>query len=66
MLTGSISPTGISMSFISACGTSLSVFMGAIGILCNVGKVKENGEYFNKSKFKINWFKKDRWQKNKI
>ena len=30
------------MPFISAGGTSLSVFMGAIGILCNVGKVKEN------------------------
>ncbi|MBE5757622.1 MAG: hypothetical protein E7345_01650 [Clostridiales bacterium] len=28
------------MPFISAGGTSLSVFMGAIGVLCNVGKGK--------------------------
>ena len=41
MLIGSIPPTGIPMPFISAGGTSLSVFMGAIGILCNVGKVKK-------------------------
>ena len=40
MLIGSISPTGIPMPFISAGGTSLSVFMGAIGVLCNVGKSK--------------------------
>ena len=45
------------MPFISAGGTSLSVFMGAIGILCNVGKSKENSEEFKKSSFKINWFK---------
>ena len=38
MLKGAISPTGIPMPFISAGGTSLSVFMGEIGILCNVGK----------------------------
>jgi cell division protein FtsW len=38
MLRGSIPPTGIPMPFIFAGGTSLSVFMGAIGILCNVGK----------------------------
>lgn len=41
VVTGSIPPTGIPMPFISAGGTSLSVFMGAIGILCNVGKSKE-------------------------
>ena len=40
MLRGSISPRGIPMPFISAGGTSLSVVMGVIGILCNVGKSK--------------------------
>ena len=36
VVTGSIPPTGIPMPFISAGGTSLSVFMGAIGVLMNV------------------------------
>ena len=54
VVTGSIPPTGIPMPFISAGGTSLSVFMGAIGILCNVGKYKEDSEEFKKNKiFKI-------------
>jgi len=44
VVTGSIPPTGIPMPFISAGGTSLSVFMGAIGILCNVGKGKGDRE----------------------
>ena len=56
MLTGSILPTGIPMSFISAGGTSLSVFMGAIGILCNVGKSKESREEIVKNKCHINLF----------
>ena len=46
------------MPFISAGGTSLSVFMGAIGILCNVGKGKESREEFKKSRLEINLFKK--------
>lgn len=41
MLRGSIPPTGIPMPFISAGGTSLSVFMGAIGGYVMRGKVKE-------------------------
>ena len=45
------------MPFISAGGTSLSVFMGAIGILCNVGKSKESSEEFKKSKFELGLFK---------
>ncbi|MBQ7351660.1 MAG: putative lipid II flippase FtsW [Clostridia bacterium] len=57
VVTGSIPPTGIPMPFISAGGTSLSVFMGAIGILCNVGKSKENVEEFKKSKFELNFLK---------
>ena len=57
VVTGSIPPTGIPMPFISAGGTSLSVFMGAIGILCNVGKGKESSEEFKKNKFKLNLFK---------
>lgn len=51
VVTGSIPPTGIPMPFISAGGTSLSVFMGAIGILCNVGRSKESGEILSKKKF---------------
>lgn len=57
MLRGSIPLTGIPMPFISAGGTSISVFMGAIEILCNVGKGKESGEEFKKSKMAINLFK---------
>jgi cell division protein FtsW len=57
VVTGSIPPTGIPMPFISAGGTSLSVFMGAIGILCNVGKSGEGGVEFKKSKLEISWFK---------
>ena len=60
MLTASIPPTGIPMPFISAGGTSLSVFMGAIGILCNVGKSKGNSEILNKSKFNFYLFKKNK------
>jgi len=66
MLTASIPPTGIPMPFISAGGTSLSVFMGAIGILCNVGKSKENSGEFKKSKFEFNWIKKDKKKGGKI
>ena len=66
MLGGSIPPTGIPMPFISAGGTSLSVFMGAIGILCNVGKSKEICEEFKKSKFEISWFKDKKKKENKI
>jgi cell division protein FtsW (lipid II flippase) len=66
MLTGSIPPTGIPMPFISAGGTSLSVFMGAIGILCNVGKSREESIEFNKSKFELALFKKDKKIENKI
>ena len=36
MLAGSIPPTGIPLPFISAGGTSLIVFMAAMGILFNV------------------------------
>ena len=64
MLRGSIPPTGIPMPFISAGGTSLSVFIGAIGILCNVGKSKGSSEEFNKSKFEINWFKEKKKKQN--
>ena len=66
MLTGLIPPTGIPMPFISAGGTSLSVFMGAIGILCNVGKSKEYSEDFKKNKFKINLFKGKNKKENRI
>ena len=64
MLIGSIPPTGIPMPFISAGGISLSVFMGAIGILCNVGKNKERNGEFKKSKFEINGFKTNKKKGN--
>lgn len=51
VVTGSIPPTGIPLPFISAGGTSLSVFMGAIGVLCNVGKNGENVRVFRDIKF---------------
>ena len=41
MLTGSIPPTGIPLPFISAGGTSLSVFMAGVGVLCNVANYTE-------------------------
>ena len=66
MLIGSIPPTGIPMPFISAGGTSLSVFMGAIGILCNVGKNMEIMDEFKKSMFEINLFKNKKKKENKI
>ena len=64
MLRGSIPPTGLLLPFISAGSTSLLVFMGAIGILCNVGKSKENGGEFKKSGFNINWFKGKKKKEN--
>ena len=66
MLRGGIPPTGIYMPYISAGGTSLSVFMGVICILCNVGKSKESGEEFKKSSFKINLFKDKKKKGGKI
>lgn len=39
------------MPFISAGGTSLSVFIGAIGILCNVEKSKASSKEFKNGKF---------------
>lgn len=50
VVTGSIPPTGIPMPFVSAGGTSLSVFMGAMGILCNVARQNDNS--FATVKFK--------------
>ena len=45
MLIGSIPPTGIPMPFISAGGTSLSVFMGAIGVVLNVDRQSRGGDF---------------------
>lgn len=66
VVTGSIPPTGIPMPFISAGGTSLSVFMGAIGILCNVGKSKESSEEFKKMSFKIKRLRERKNNENEI
>lgn len=51
VVTGSIPPTGIPLPFISAGGTSLMVFMSAIGVLCNVGRVGDKGQVFEDKKF---------------
>jgi len=53
VVSGSIPPTGIPLPFISAGGSSLMVFMAAIGVLCNIGKNNEDSEKIN-NKFKIN------------
>ena len=47
VVTGSIPPTGIPLPFMSAGGTSLMVFMGAIGILLNISKGDEQNFKFN-------------------
>ena len=51
MLTGSIPPTGIPLPFISAGGTSLSVFMTAVGVLCNVANNDKLSHNFDESVF---------------
>jgi cell division protein FtsW len=38
VVTSSMPPTGIVLPFISAGGTSLLIFMGAVGILLNISK----------------------------
>ena len=45
VVTGSIPPTGIPMPFVSAGGTSLSVFMGAIGVVLNVDRQSRGGDF---------------------
>lgn len=47
MLRGSIPPTGIPLPFVSAGGSSLMVFMAAMGVLCNIAKNNEYGERIN-------------------
>ena len=42
VVTGSIPPTGVPLPFVSSGGTSLVVFMGAIGILLNIDKQSKN------------------------
>ncbi len=55
VVTGSIPPTGIPMPFISAGGTSLSVFMGAIGVLINISK--QSDMEFSQKKYFFNKLK---------
>ena len=38
VVTGSIPPTGLPLPFISAGGTSIVVFLSAIGVLLNIDK----------------------------
>ncbi len=52
VVTGSIPPTGIPLPFMSAGGTSLMVFMGAIGILLNISKTEQKSFNFNVFKLK--------------
>ena len=56
---GSIPPTGIPLPFMSAGGTSLMVFMGAVGILLNISKGEEQ------TLSKINVFKSVKFKQNK-
>lgn len=59
VVTGSIPPTGIPLPFMSAGGTSLMVFMGAVGILLNISKGEEQ------TLSKINVFKSAKFKQNK-
>jgi len=45
VVTGSIPPTGIPLPFISAGGSSLIVFMSAVGILINIAKNSKSGVF---------------------
>ena len=50
VVTGSIPPTGIPLPFMSAGSSSLIVFLGAIGILCNISKRSEHSQILNENK----------------
>lgn len=65
VVTGSIPPTGIPLPFISAGGTSLMVFMSAIGILCNIGKNNENAFVFEDNNFFSNLKRSKLFKKKK-
>jgi cell division protein FtsW len=43
VVTGTIPPTGVPLPFISFGGTSLAVYMGAIGIVLNVARFNKRG-----------------------
>ncbi len=65
VVTGSIPPTGLPLPFISSGGTSLIVFMSAIGICINVckhSKTEQSFENYNETfvDSKFNLFKKKR------
>lgn len=51
VVTGSIPPTGIPLPFISAGGTSLSVFMTATGVLCNVANNTKTSQFLETNVF---------------
>lgn len=60
VVTGSIPPTGIPLPFVSAGGTSLMVFMGAIGVLCNIAKNDDKIEFGIKTNFKLKFGKHEK------
>jgi len=53
VVTGLIPPTGIPLPFVSAGGSSLVVFLGAIGILLNVSNMSRNNVTTKQGKFDI-------------
>ena len=51
VVSGAIPPTGLPLPFVSAGSTSLIVFLGAIGVLCNVGKSGKGKQFLGNIKF---------------
>jgi len=49
VVSGAIPPTGLPLPFISAGGTSLIVFMSAVGVLLNISRKKTNYALHNKN-----------------
>ena len=66
VVTGSIPPTGIPLPFISAGGTSLSVFLGGIGLLVSIAGQEEKVNVSVPTKKQKMFFKKIKLSKNLV